>query len=74
MPVIEQAGMRLEYPATGEQAIRANGTIKLDSSTVQNDASAADSLTGGADVDWFFQSSADVLIDFNASLEIITPI
>ena len=52
-----------------------NGTTKLNSTTVQNDSSAADTLASGADIDWFFQSSADVLIDFNAALgEIIAPI
>jgi Ca2+-binding RTX toxin-like protein len=53
----------------------ANGTTTLNSTTVQNDSSVADQLTGGADSDWFFQSNADVLTDFDAGLgEIITPI
>jgi Ca2+-binding RTX toxin-like protein len=53
----------------------ANGTIKLNTTTIQNDSSAADTLTGGTDSDWFFQSNADVLTDFNAGLgEIITPV
>ncbi len=37
------------------------GSIKLDGSTVQNDSDVADSLTGGADRDWFFQAANDVL-------------
>lgn len=53
----------------------ANGTTKLISSTVKNDSSAADRLTGNSDLDWFFQSASDVLVDFNAGLgEIKTPI
>ncbi len=52
----------------------ANGTTKLNSTTVQDDL-AAETLTGGAEIDWFFQFDADVLTDFNAGLaEIITPI
>ena len=42
----------------------ANGTIKLNTATVLNDANAADSLTGGADTDWFFQFTNDALTDF----------
>ncbi len=54
----------------------ANGATKLDSTTVQNDSSAADRLTGGSpDLDWFFQSNSDVLVDFNSLLgEIKTPV
>ena len=44
----------------------ANGTTKLNTTTLQNDSSAADKLTGSADLDWFFQFSGDVLVDFNA--------
>ena len=43
-----------------------NGNIRLNSATVQNDSSVADRLTGGSDLDWFFQSASDVLVDFNA--------
>lgn len=46
----------------------ANGTTKLNSSTVKNDSSAADRLTGSSELDWFFQSASDVLVDFNAGL------
>jgi Ca2+-binding RTX toxin-like protein len=42
-----------------------NGTNRLYSGTVQNDSGAADNLTGGADLDWFFQSVGDVLTDLN---------
>ena len=45
-----------------------NGTIKLNNSTLQNDSSAAAKLTGSSDLDWFFQSSGDVLVDLNASV------
>ncbi len=45
-----------------------NGTNKLNSTTVKNDANAADSLTGDTDTDWFFQFTGDVLVDF-ADLE-----
>ena len=46
----------------------ANGTTKLDTTTVQNDSSAADCLIGGSEMDWFFQSVSDVLVDFNAGI------
>ncbi|MCX7420153.1 MAG: Ig-like domain-containing protein [Planctomycetia bacterium] len=39
----------------------ANGSTRLNSSTVKNDSNAADSLNGNADLDWFFQSANDVL-------------
>ncbi len=39
----------------------ANDGTALDNTTVQNDSSSADSLIGGADRDWFFQSTNDVL-------------
>lgn len=45
-----------------------NGTTKLNKTSVQNDSSAADKLTGSSDMDWFFQSNGDVLIDFNAGI------
>ena len=52
-----------------------NGTTKLNSTTVKNDSSAADQLTGGSEVDWFFQSANDLVVDFSAGLnEIKTPI
>lgn len=44
----------------------ANGTTKLNNITLQDDSSAADKLTGSADLDWFFQFSGDLLVDFNA--------
>ena len=46
----------------------ANGTTKLNSTTIQNDASAADKLSGVAAFDWFFQSASDVLLDFNSGV------
>ena len=46
----------------------ANGKKKLNRSSVQNDSSAADQLTGGSETDWFFQSANDVLVDFNADI------
>ncbi len=42
----------------------ANGTTKL---TASND-NAADRLTGGSELDLFFSSSLDVLVDFNAGI------
>ena len=42
----------------------ANGSTKL---SVTND-SVADRLTGGSELDWFFSSSLDVLVDFNAGI------
>ena len=35
--------------------------IKLTAATVKDDATAADTLTGGAETDWFFKSPNDVL-------------
>ena len=45
-----------------------NGMTKLDNTTIQNDASAADRLAGGTEFDWFFKSASDVLVDFNVGL------
>jgi Ca2+-binding RTX toxin-like protein len=42
----------------------ANSSTRLNSSTVKND-SRADTVSGGLDLDWFFQSSADVLDAIN---------
>jgi Ca2+-binding RTX toxin-like protein len=42
----------------------ANGTTKLNASTAKNDSPAIDSLTGGSEADWFFESIGDVLADF----------
>ena len=39
----------------------ANGSTKLNMSSVQNDSSAADRITGGSETDWFFKSANDVL-------------
>ena len=58
-----------------------NGTIKLNNSSGQNDASATDRLNGGhtaviEDLDWFFQSTNDVLdaINNGVTVEIQTSI
>ena len=51
-----------------------NGSIILKSGTVQNDAGAADQLTGGADLDWFFSSLNDGLLDRLAGSEVLTAI
>ncbi len=50
-----------------------NGTLTLNSGTVFDD-SAADSLTGGAGLDWFFQSAGDQLIDFDSAAEQLTTV
>jgi uncharacterized protein (DUF2141 family) len=42
-----------------------NGSNRLFSGTVQNDAGAVDNLTGGSELDWFFQSVGDTLSDLN---------
>ena len=53
----------------------ANGNTRLNSSTVKNDSSAAEKLTGGANDDWFFRSNNDVLPNFDVGLgEILTSI
>jgi hypothetical protein len=52
----------------------ANGTTTLNTTTVQNDANAADTLNGSAaapnnsDLDWFFQSANDVLDAINGEV------
>ena len=40
------------------------GAGKLNSTTVQNDSNAKDTLVGGSDLDLFFESNSDVLTDF----------
>jgi hypothetical protein len=45
----------------------ANGTTKLDASSVQSD-SAVDTLSGTSDLDWFFQSAGDVLDTINGEV------
>ena len=45
----------------------ANASSKLNSTTVKKDT-AKDTLTDGDDLDWFFQSGSDVLIDFNVPI------
>jgi len=46
----------------------ANGTTKLNSTNLQNDSSAADRLTGSTEIDWFFQSNPDSIVDFKAGI------
>lgn len=46
----------------------ANGTTKLNATTAKNDSAAIDRLTGGSEVDWFFESLGDVLDDLDAEL------
>ena len=48
--------------------------IKLNASTVKNDASAADTLTGGTDTDWFFKSPNDVLDALVGDGQVVTSI
>ena len=50
-----------------------NGTLTLTSASVFDDG-AADSLTGGAGLDWFFQSAGDQLLDFNSAAERLTTV
>lgn len=42
-----------------------NTTYRLYSGTVQNDSGAVDKLIGAEDLDWFFQSTGDLLSDLN---------
>ncbi|MCY2968767.1 MAG: M36 family metallopeptidase [Planctomycetota bacterium] len=42
-----------------------NGTFKLTNLTLLNDSSAADTLTGGNALDWFWKYTGDVVIDLN---------
>lgn len=46
----------------------ANGTTRLNATTAKNDSAAIDRLTGGSEVDWFFESLGDVLNDLDAGL------
>lgn len=46
----------------------ANGSTKLNVSTAKNDSAAIDSLTGGSEIDWFFESIGDVLTDYTAGI------
>ena len=46
----------------------ANGTTKLNASSAKNDSFATDSLTGGSEVDWFFESIGDVLTDITTGI------
>jgi hypothetical protein len=41
-----------------------NGTVRLNSTTVRDDA-AADVLTGGLDLDWFWSYHGDLITDLN---------
>lgn len=75
--VASLAAIRNEWTSGNSYALRVshlltggglNGTIKLSSATITNDSSAADSLTGSSELDWFFQSANDILVDFNAGL------
>jgi Ca2+-binding RTX toxin-like protein len=50
-----------------------NGTLTLTSGSVFDD-SAADTLTGGAGLDWFFQSAGDQLRDFDLATERLTTV
>ena len=50
-----------------------NGTTMLNKLTVQNDSSSADRLTGGSEIDWFFQSSGDVLDAINGETVTTVP-
>ena len=49
-------------------------SIKLNGSTVKNDASTADTLTSGADTDWFFKSPNDVLDALVGDGQVVTTI
>ena len=57
----------------------ANGSTQLNATTVQNDLNAADKLNGSAaapnntDLDWFFQSTGDVLDAINGETVTTAP-
>lgn len=66
-----------EWKSTNAYAVRVsnllnggglNGTYRLYSATVQNDSGAVDSLTGGSELDWFFESLGDSLKDLTTSI------
>jgi hypothetical protein len=50
---------------TGAVAGGKNGSVLLNSTRVFDDAGAADMLTGGAMLDWFFQDQNDNVTDPN---------
>jgi Ca2+-binding RTX toxin-like protein len=54
--------------------VGAGGSIKLDATTVTDDAATADSLTGGAETDWFFKSPNDVLDALVGDGQVVTTI
>ena len=45
----------------------ANGTTKLNATSLQSDG-VADTVSGNADLDWFFQSTGDVLDAINGEI------
>jgi hypothetical protein len=58
---------------TGATPGGANGLVTLNSGTVYDD-SAADTLTGGPGLDWFFQSAGDQLTNYDSATEVLTTI
>ncbi len=75
--VVSMTAIRNEWISANSYSLRVahllngggfNGTTKLNSSTISNDSSAADNLTGNSELDWFFQSANDIVVDFNAGL------
>lgn len=43
-----------------------NNQFKLGKETVSNDSGARDRVIGGSDIDWFFSSAKDVIVDFKS--------
>ncbi|MFO0999931.1 MAG: calcium-binding protein [Planctomycetaceae bacterium] len=50
------------------KGIGLNNQFKLNSGSVANDKGAADRLIGNSDIDWFFTSANDKLIDFTSKI------
>jgi Ca2+-binding RTX toxin-like protein len=56
--------LRIDH-LTGAVGGGSNGSVRLNASTVRDDAGAADILEGGSLVDWFFEDQNDQITDRN---------
>ena len=45
-----------------------NNQFRLGSATISNDNGARDRVIGGSDIDWFFSSAKDVIVDFRSRI------
>jgi Ca2+-binding RTX toxin-like protein len=66
-------GPRIKH-LSGTLAGGLNGSTVLTAATVSDDGAAADTLTGGANWEWFFRDTGDVLPDLLMGLEVVTDV